>query len=83
MHEYYVVSEGKASKKIPESLRFDFWVNVFVKSFSLSKAKDKTSGPLDGGVVADLPLSRKILAIRQKSREPIFMEVIASFELLA
>ena len=33
--------------------------------------------------LADLPLSRTLLAIRQKSREPRFWEVMDSFVLLA
>ena len=33
--------------------------------------------------MADLPLFRTLLAIRKKSREPSFMEVMYSFVLLA
>ena len=39
--------------------------------------------PLNRGGVADLPLLRTLLAIRQKSQEPSFWEAIYSFILLA
>ena len=42
-----------------------------------------TSGPLNRGVIADLPLLRTLLAIRQKSREPSFWDVMDSFVLVA
>ena len=40
-------------------------------------------GPLNSGGIADLPLLRTLLAIRQKSREPSFWKVMDSFVLLA
>ena len=49
----------------------------------MSDAEDNVSGPLKGGSIADLPLLRTLLAIRQKSQEPSFWEVIDSFVLLA
>ena len=52
-------------------------------NFALSDAEDNTSGPLNRGGIADLPLLRTLLAIRQKSREPSFWEVMDSFVLLA
>ena len=42
-----------------------------------------TSGPLDRGGITDIPLLRTLLAIRQKSREPSFWEVVDSFALVA
>ena len=45
-------------------------------------AEGNTSGPLNRGGIADLPLVRTILAIHQKSQEPSFWEVIDSFVLL-
>ena len=36
-------------------------------NFALSDAEDNTSGPLNRGGIADLPLLRTLLAIRQKS----------------
>ena len=52
-------------------------------NFTLSDAEDNTSGLLNRGGIADLPLLRTLLAIRQKSREPSFWEVMDSFVLLA
>ena len=51
--------------------------------FALSDAEDNTSGPLNRGGIADLTLLRTLLAIRQKSREPSFWEIMNSFVLLA
>ena len=45
--------------------------------------EDNTSGSLNRGSIADLPLLRTLLAIRQKSREPSFWEVMDSFALVA
>ena len=62
-----LVLEGKAGKQIPESSRLDFSEKFLAKNFALSDAKDNTSGPLIRGGIADLPLLRTLLAIRQKS----------------
>ena len=45
--------------------------------------EDNTSGPLNRGGIADLPLLRTLLAIRQKSWEQNFWEVMDSFVLWA
>ena len=66
---FRLVLEGKTGKEIPESSRFE----------ALSDAEDNTSGPLNRGGIADLPLLRTLLAISQKSREPNFWEVMDSF----
>ena len=79
---FRLVLEGKAGKEIPESSRFEFFENVLANNFALSDAEDNTSGPLNRGGIADLPLLRTLLAIRQKSREPSFWEVMDSFVLL-
>ena len=52
-------------------------------NFALSDAEDNTSGPLNRGDIADLPLLRTLLAIRQKSQVPSFWEVMDSFVLIA
>ena len=78
-----LVLEGKTGKEIPESSRFEFFENLLVNDFALSDAEDNTSGPLNRGSIADLPLLRTLLAIRQKSREPSFWEVMDSFVLVA
>ena len=80
---FRLVLEGKTGKEIPESSRFEFWENFLAKSFALSDAEDNTSGPLNRGGIADLPLSRTLLAIRKKSEEPSFWEIMDSFVLVA
>ena len=54
-----------------------------VNNFALSDAEDNTSGLLNRGGIADFPLLRTLLAIRQKSREPSFWEVMDLFVLVA
>ena len=61
-----VVLEGK---EIPESLRLELFDKFLVNNFVLSDAEDNTSGPLNRGVRADLPLWKTLLAIRHKSPE--------------
>ena len=68
---------------IPESSRLEFLEKFSANNFALSDAEDNTSKPLNRGGIADLPLLRRLLAIRQKSREPSFWDVIDSFVLLA
>ena len=81
---FRLVLEGKTGKEIPESSsRFEFLEKFLANNFALSDAKDNTSGPLNRGGIADLPLLRTLLAICQKSREPSFWEVMDSFALVA
>ena len=80
---FKLVLQGKAGKEITESLRLEFLEKFSGNNFALSDAEDNTSGPLNRGGIADLPLLRTLLAIRQKSREPSFWEVMNSFVLLA
>ena len=80
---FRLVLEGKTGKEIPESSRFEFLEKLLANNFALSDAEDNTSGPLNRGDIADLPLLRTLLAIRQKSREPNFWEVMDSFVLVA
>ena len=75
---FRLVLEGKTGKEIPESSRFEFLEKILANNFALSDAEDNTSGPLNRGGIADLPLLRTLLAIRQKSREPSFWEVMDS-----
>ena len=79
---FRLVLERKTGKEIPESSRFEFLEKLSPKNFALSDAEDNTSGPLNRGGIADLPLLRALLAIRQKSHEPSFWEVMNSFVLL-
>ena len=78
-----LVLKGKTGKEIPESSRLEFLEKFSANNFALSDAEDSTSGPLNRGGIADLPLLRTLLAIRQKSQEPSFWEVMDSFVLLA
>ena len=75
---FRLVLEGKTGKEIPESSRFEFLEKFLANNFALSDAEDNTSVPLNRGGTADLPLLRILLAIRQKSREPSFWEVMDS-----
>ena len=80
---FKLVLEGKTGKEIPESSRLEFLEKFLTNNFALPDAEDNTSGPLNRGGVADLPLLRTLLAIRQKSRESSFWEGMESFVLLA
>ena len=75
--------EGQTGKEIPESSRFEFSEKFLANNFALSGVVDNTSGPLNRGGIADLPLLRTLLAIRQKSQEPSVWEVMVSFVLVA
>ena len=83
LYSFILVLEGKTGKQIPESSRFKFLEKFLANNFALLDAADNTSGPLNRGGIADLPLLRTLLAMRQKSREPSFWEVIDSFVLVA
>ena len=41
-------------------------------NFALSDAEDNTSGPLNRGGIADLPLLRRLLVIRQKLESQVY-----------
>ena len=75
--------EGKTGKEIPQSSRFEFLEKFLANNFALSDAEENTSGPLNRGGIADLPLLRTLLAIHQKSRAQSFWKVIDSFGLVA
>ena len=64
---FRLVLEGKTGKEIPELSRLEFLEKFSVNNFALSDAEDNTSRLLNGGGIADLPLLRSLLAIRQKS----------------
>ena len=64
---FKLVLEGKTGKEIPESSRLKFLEKFSANNFALSDAEDNTSGPLNRGGIADLPLLRTLLAIHQKS----------------
>ena len=80
---FRLVLEGKTGQEIPESSRLEFLEKFLANDFALSDPEDNTSGPLNRGGIEDSPLLRTLLAIRQKSREPTFWEVMDSFVLVA
>ena len=80
---FKLVLGGKTGKEIPESSRLDFIEKFSANNFALPDAEGNTSRPLNRGGIADLPLLRTLLAIRQKSQESSFWEVTDSFVLLA
>ena len=81
--QFQISYRRKKGKKIPESSRLEFLEKFSANNFALSDAEDNTSGPLNRGGIADLPLLRTLLAIHQKSWEPSFWKVMDSFVLLA
>ena len=79
---FKLVLEGKTGKEIPELSGLEFIENFSGNSFTFSDAENNTSRLLNRGGIADLPLLRTLLAIRQKSQEPSFWQVMDSFHLL-
>ena len=75
---FKLILEGKTGKEIPESSRLEFLEKFLANNFALPDAKDNTYGLLNRGGVPGLPLLRTLLAIRQKSREPSFWDVMDS-----
>ena len=69
---FKLVLEGKTGKEIPESSRLEFIEKFLANNFALSDAEDKTSGLLNRGGIADLPLLSTLLATPQKSQESSF-----------
>ena len=58
--------------RMPELSRLEFPENFLTNNVALSDAEHNTSGTLNRGGIADLPLLKTLLAIRQKSQEPSF-----------
>ena len=75
---FRLMLERKTGKEILESSRVEFLEMFLANNFALSDVEDNTSGPLNREGIADLPLLRTLLTIRQKSREPSFCEVMDS-----
>ena len=67
LRSFRVVLEGKTCKEIPETSRLEFIEKFSENNFALPDAEDNTSGPLNRGGIAVLPVLRTLLAIRQKS----------------
>ena len=83
LSSFRLVLQRKIGKEIPESSRLKFLEKFLSNNFTLSDSEDNTSGLLNRGGIADLPLLRTLLAICQNSREPSFWEVMDSFVLSA
>ena len=60
--QFQIRSGRETGKKIPEFLE-----TFSANNFALSDAEDNTSGPLNRGGIADLPLLRTLLAMCQNS----------------
>ena len=72
LFSFRIVLEGKTGKEVLESSRLEFLDKFWANNFALSDAEDSTSRLLNRGGIADLPLLRTLLAIRQKSWESSF-----------
>ena len=55
-----LVLEGKLDREIRESSRLEFLEKLLANNFALSDTKDNTSGLLNRGGIADLPLLRTL-----------------------
>ena len=66
-----------------ESPALESLEKFLANNFALPDAENNTYGPLNRGSIADLPFLRTLLAIRQKSRDPNFWEVMDSFVFVA
>ena len=62
LYSFTLVLEGKTGKEIPESSRLEFLEKFLANNFALSDAEDNTSGLLNRGGIADLPLLRTLSA---------------------
>ena len=60
LSSFKLVLEGKAGKEISVSSRLEFLEKFSANNFALSDAEDNTSGQLNGGGIADLPLLRAL-----------------------
>ena len=58
---FRLVLEGKTDKEIPESSRLKFLEKFSANNFALSDEEDNTSGLLNRGGIAGLPLLRTLL----------------------
>ena len=80
--QFQISSTRKSGNETHESSRLEFLEKFSAKNFALSNTEDNASGLLNRGGIADLPLLKTVLAIRQKSREKGSEEVMDSFTLL-
>ena len=76
--QFQISSRRENRQRDTRASRLEFEEKFSANNFALLDAEDSTSGPLNRGGIADLPLLRTLLAICQKSREPSFWEVMDS-----
>ena len=81
--QFQISSRRENRQRDTRVIKIKFKEKFSANNSTLSDAEGNTSGPLNRGGIADLPLLRTPLAIRQKSCEPSFWEVMDSFDLLA
>ena len=62
--QFQISSRRETGKEIPESSRLEFLEKFSANNFALSDAEGNTSGPLNRGGIADLPLLKTLSAIR-------------------
>ena len=67
LFSFRLVLEGKMGKEIPESSILEFLEEFLANNFALSDAEENTSGLLNRGGIADLPLLRTLSAFHLKS----------------
>ena len=60
---FRLVEEGKTGKEIPKLSRLEFSEKFSAINFTLSDAEVNTSGPMNRGGIANLPLFRTLLVI--------------------
>ena len=61
---FRLLLESKTCKEILKLSELEFLEKFLTINFALSDEEDNTSGPLNRGGIADLPLLRTLLAIR-------------------
>ena len=66
--QFQIVIEGETGKEIPQSSRLEFLEKFPANNVALSDVEDNTSRLLNRRGMADLPLLRTLLAIRQVTR---------------
>ena len=80
---FRLLLEGKPGKEIIESSTFEAVKKYSANNFALLDTEHNTLRSLNRGGIANLPLLRTLLAIRQKSQEKGFWEMVGYFVLLA
>ena len=64
---FRLVLEEKTGNETPEASRLEFVEKVLANNFALSDGEGNTSSSLNRRGIAESPLLRTLLAIRQKS----------------